>query len=143
MKETGLQFSKASGMQSMFNWTSYDSRSDVGHWSHQYPDGFDHTEIFYSKARKLHVLITEPYHETNINRARKAMFDLSEACGKHIYLEAFGEKGRGLWNPGPCLSYLICRPGKFLPIDEKDRKIRRAEHEDFLFECAKALPKKA
>lgn len=95
-KETGLQKSSARPAR-------------VLPWLDKYtsPPGFDHTRIYYSPARKLHILITEPYHSTD--EAVKSLDRLDKANGEGGYSRAFGKAGTGIWNPGNCLVLLICK----------------------------------
>jgi hypothetical protein len=92
-KATGLKVSKARH-QSVLRW--------LPAW--QLPSGFDHTGVYYWPRKRLHILLTEPYHSTET-----ALLSLQElAVAKNgTYSFAIGRAGHGLWHPGPCIALLI------------------------------------
>ncbi len=69
----------------------------------QYPRGFDHTGVYYWPLKRIHVLITEPYHST---APAKAFLRSIGACSL-----VDGRPGSGLWLPGPCKPLLVGPPG--------------------------------
>lgn len=68
------------------------------------PAGFDHTGVYYCPKRRMHILLTEPYHSTE--RALLALEELARKRGG-FYSVAIGLKGTGLWYPGPCIPLLV------------------------------------
>ena len=92
-KATGLQKSNALST-SVLRWMS--------DW--RYPDGFDHTGIYYWPRKRLHIMITEPYHSTE-----KALHGLQAMAKERngTYSFSIGRESTGLWSPGNCVSLLV------------------------------------
>ena len=101
-KRTGLKPSKASA-RSVLRWF------DKWH----YPDGFDHTGVYFWPRKNIHILITEPYGSRE--KALESMRRLAHAHGGSFAL-ALGSSTAGLWFPCNCFSLLIASDwaGEFL-----------------------------
>ena len=68
------------------------------------PEGFDHTGVYYWPRKRIHILLTEPYHSTQ--RALLALQEMAvEKGGSYAFV--VGRAGTGLWFPGPCIPLLI------------------------------------
>mgnify|MGYP000444484963 CR=1 FL=1 len=89
----GLRPSKA-GHQSALRW--------LPSWHLQI--GFDHTDVYYYPRRRIHILLTEPYHST-----QEAQLSLQEMAAQKngTYTCVVGRAGTGLWFPGACIPLLI------------------------------------
>ena len=102
-KATGMKPSKANP-QSVLRWLP----------SWRYPSGLDQTGVYYWPAKRVHILITEPYHSTD--RAIASLMEMAESAGGE-FSSCFGAAGSGLWYPGACFPVLVAClwAGEFLP----------------------------
>lgn len=75
-----------------------------------FPPGFDHTKVFYSPDKQIHLCITEPYNSTD--KALASLRELAAEKGKiNAFSFAVAPQGLGLWNPGDCFPLLVCIEG--------------------------------
>lgn len=96
LKVTGLKLSNAR-LNKVLPWLD----------DYVHPTGFDHTRVYYSPEHKVHILITEPYHTAT--EALSSLKKLSMCAGGGCFDYSFGEKNRGLWNPGECWSLIVAK----------------------------------
>ena len=94
---TGLRTSSARP-STVIRWFDY--------W--RFPDGFDHTRVYYSPKFRTHIILTEPYHSTE--HALFSVQEMAEVRGGD-YSFAIGAAGSGIWYPGSCFPLLIARTG--------------------------------
>lgn len=73
-----------------------------------FQNGFDHSFVYYHKASRTYVLLTEPYWSV-----ARALATLNEAAAKHAaeVSVAIAYPGQGVWRPYDCPAMLIARPG--------------------------------
>lgn len=82
------------------------------------PTGFDHTEIYYSPERKMHILITEPYHT-----AQNALMSLMDYSKGRDFDYVLAEEGTGVWYPGACMALLIGKKGSLNLLEHCSRHL--------------------
>lgn len=75
------------------------------------PPGFDHTRIFYQHQFRFHFLLTEPYHDENVEIVVTHLEELNQNESSKI-LYSLGKKGGGLHNPGWCYPVVIASSKK-------------------------------
>jgi len=79
-----------------------------------YPRGFDHTMVFYHRAERFHIAMTEPYHTTE--QALESVALAAKTAGAAFAFVSPGTE-RGMWSPGHCYPLLIGPYGKQAMLD--------------------------